>query len=743
MIAATMQLAPAPLAARLARGSLPLLLLASLAAAPRGAAAHEPLAPSLAGLDRALRETPADLRLRLRRAELLRLAGAFDEAEAELDAVAALAPRLPGLDLARAQLALDRGDPDAALEELDRPGATGEPGGDRDRLRARALERVGRGEEALAAWDERLAAPGRPEPDDYLDRARLQLARGRDAEARAGLAAGLARLGPAGSLAYALEMLGSAPEAAGTRPAPPPAAASPGPVAGAITLTRGPYLQRASPTAITARWRTSDSTTGRAWFGSAPGSYTGSVDDSIAGTEHEVTFTALAPGTRYYYAVGSTSEVAAGGDSLTFRTPPAPGGADSVRIWVLGDSGLPGAAQNAVRDAFAAFATTREADVWLMLGDNAYSTGLDTEYQSGLFTPYRRQLLRWPLWPTRGNHDVTRSGAGNDYYEFFTLPTAAEAGGVASGSEAYYSFDHGPVHFVCLDSEGTSRAPGGAMLTWLALDLAANTRPWTIAFFHHPPYTKGSHDSDDVSDSGGRMRDMRENALPILEAGGVDLVLTGHSHSYERSFLLDGHYGTSGTLTPTMKKNPGDGRAGGDGPYGKPTAGAGPHEGAVYVVGGSGAQIGGGALDHPAMVSSLNVLGSLVVDVAGPRLDARFLSNLGAVRDSFTIVKGAAAAVAAPDVSGLARLGPAVPNPFRAGVTFGFSLPRAAEVRLDVFDASGRRVATVASGPHAAGAHRVHWEGRGEDGIPLAPGVYLARLEAEGRSSSRRVALVR
>ena len=36
---------------------------------------------------------------------------------------------------------------------------------------------------------------------------------------------------------------------------------------------------------------------------------------------------------------------------------------------------------------------------------------------------------------------------------------------------------------------------------------------------------------------------MRQNALPILEADGVDLVLTGHSHSYERSFLLDGHYG--------------------------------------------------------------------------------------------------------------------------------------------------------------------------------------------------------
>ena len=59
------------------------------------------------------------------------------------------------------------------------------------------------------------------------------------------------------------------------------------------------------------------------------------------------------------------------------------------------------------------------------------------------------------------------------------------------------------------------------MLTWLQQDLASTNQPWLIAFFHHPPYAKGSHDSDvDV---------------------GVDLVLTGHSHCYERSYLIDGH----------------------------------------------------------------------------------------------------------------------------------------------------------------------------------------------------------
>jgi hypothetical protein len=109
------------------------------------------------------------------------------------------------------------------------------------------------------------------------------------------------------------------------------------------------------------------------------------------------------------------------------------------------------------------------------------------------------------------------------------MPTAGQAGGNSSGTEAWYSFDHGDIHFVCLDSEGSPRTPGSAMLTWLAADLAASTKTWTIAFWHHPPYTKGSHDSDLDSDSGGRMKDMRTNVLPVLEAGGVDLVLCGHS----------------------------------------------------------------------------------------------------------------------------------------------------------------------------------------------------------------------
>src|SRR5205823_3298236 len=143
-----------------------------------------------------------------------------------------------------------------------------------------------------------------------------------------------------------------------------------------------------------------------------------------------------------------------------------------------------------------------------------------------------------------------------------------------------------------------------------------------------------SHDSDSESEP----QQMRQYANPILESYGVDLVLGGHSHSYERSYLLNGHYGSSNTLTSAMILDKGDGRVDGNGAYEKPVAST-PNKGAVYTVAGSSGQTSGGALNHPSMYMSLNVLGSLVLDVNGAQLDAKFLNSSGSTQDHFTIKK--------------------------------------------------------------------------------------------------------
>ncbi len=407
------------------------------------------------------------------------------------------------------------------------------------------------------------------------------------------------------------------------------------------SVTRGAYLQMGTANAMTVRWRTNIATDSRVQFGTTQGSLSQTADDALLTTEHEIRLTGLNANTKYFYSIGSTSATLDGNDANHFFfTSPNTGQADPYRIWILGDSGTANANAQAVRNAYLNYTGTTYTNLLLMLGDNAYNNGTDTEYQTAVFDMYPTTLRQTPLWSTIGNHDTAQSTnppANLPYFQMFTLPTGTEGGGVASGTEKYYSFNYGNIHFICLDSMTSSRAVGSPMLTWLESDLSQNIQPWVVAFWHHPPYTKGSHNSDTET----QLIEMRTNVLPILESWGVDLVLAGHSHSYERSFLIDSHYGDSATFNNSMKKNAGGGRENIDGAYTKSALSPNlPNEGAVYAVAGSSGQISGGTLNHPAMFVSLNNLGSMVLDVNGNRLDAKFLRENGTIADYFTIIKG-------------------------------------------------------------------------------------------------------
>ncbi len=403
-------------------------------------------------------------------------------------------------------------------------------------------------------------------------------------------------------------------------------------------LIRGPYLQLGTSTSVVVRWRTGRQSESCVRYGTAPGVLDFEVLDPAPKRDHEVALTGLDPETTYYYSVGTRNETLAGGDGFLFTTAPIPGTSRPVLVWVLGDSGTANARAEAVRDAYSTFTGAARPDVWLMLGDNAYDSGTDSEYQDVVFEMYPEFLRTTVLWPALGNHDGitadSSSGTG-PYYDIFTLPENGEVGGLPSGTEAYYSFDFANVHFVCLDSHETDRSPGGAMLTWLENDLAATTREWIIAYWHHPPYSKGSHDSD-VEFS---LVEMRTNVVPVLEDAGVDLVLAGHSHSYERTFLIHGHHGPSTTLTADMVIDGGDGRPDGDGAYLRPSAGMPPRDGTVYCVAGSSGRTSGGSFDHPAVFVAFDMLGSLVIRVDGPRLDVEWIDTHADVRDHFSLIK--------------------------------------------------------------------------------------------------------
>jgi MYXO-CTERM domain-containing protein len=412
-------------------------------------------------------------------------------------------------------------------------------------------------------------------------------------------------------------------------------------------LVRKPYLQIVSPTSATVVWTTDVAADSLVRYGSSPSSLTQSAPLAASVTQHEVALSGLSPATRYYYSVGSAGGTLAGGDATHyFETAPTTGTKKKLRAWIVGDSGTGDSNQDAVRDAMLSFVGHDRPDLFLHMGDMAYSSGTTAQFTQNFFAAYATVLENTPVWPTMGNHEGLSANSNTQsgpYYTAYVLPKAAEAGGVASGTEAYYSFDYANVHFIVLNSHDIPNGPGSAMLTWLTADLAATTQDWLIAYFHHPAYTKGTHNSD----TEGQLIAMRQNVLPVLEAGGVDLVLAGHSHIYERSFLVDGAYNTPTTAAGHIV-DPGDGKLLGSGPYKKPV-GAASHAGAVYVVAGHGGASLGGTANHPLMVFSELAFGSCILDVDDNRVSLVNVRADGELTDRFAMIKGNGILVAAPD----------------------------------------------------------------------------------------------
>jgi len=395
-------------------------------------------------------------------------------------------------------------------------------------------------------------------------------------------------------------------------------------------VERQPYLQMQTQESVVLKWQTPEAERGCVRYGEEELSE--KVCEEAATKYHRLALKNLHKATTYRYAVESSSlQIDNGGRRFTTLNDDAN---MTQRIWVLGDSGNYNTGQQEVKEAMKKHLGGKEIDTWLMLGDNAYRSGSQEQFNKGLFNAFPETLKRHALWTVIGNHDARRWA----FYNIFDLPTKGEAGGTPSGSEKYYSFDNGNVHFVMMDSQTEDRSADSEMAKWLERDLAANTKLWTIVVFHHPPYSKGSHDSD-YYDSRGRMVQMRENFLPILEKHDVDLVLTGHSHTYERSLLSHRHYGYSDTFDAKEHIVQDDLHH-----YQKCDVKV-PYAGTIYNVAGSSSANQSGVNPfnerHPMMPFSYFSDGSLLITVNGGKLEAEFVMRDGKILDRYSIEKAA------------------------------------------------------------------------------------------------------
>jgi 3',5'-cyclic AMP phosphodiesterase CpdA len=301
----------------------------------------------------------------------------------------------------------------------------------------------------------------------------------------------------------------------------------------AANLVWKPYLQQVTDTSAVVLWTTQSGSAAAVDYGTTA-SYgsTASGDirtlDTLNYRLNRVELHGLAPNTTYYYSIQTDGAAMLPDQVLKFKTAPSNGSDTPVTFLAFGDYGLGTRTQRNLRDHM----LTEPFDFIVTTGDNAYSRGAYDEFDTRVFQVYGDLFSRGGVFPAPGNHD-TYTANSTPYLDLFDLPTNALR---AADSERYYSFDYGSMHIVVLDTNAplnvTDADATDDMFDWLRADLSATRQPWKIAVFHSPPYSTGN-----VHGSDGRVR---SRLIPVFEQYGVQLVLTGHDHIYERSKPLRG-----------------------------------------------------------------------------------------------------------------------------------------------------------------------------------------------------------
>jgi len=259
--------------------------------------------------------------------------------------------------------------------------------------------------------------------------------------------------------------------------------------------------------------------------------------------------------------------------------PPVPATPGSWKFSALGDYG----GGHSPQDEIARNVARGNPKLLITLGDNVYYEGLESEFEkkwdpANMFGDLRRDF---PVRPSLGNHDVRREPDGVPYFDRFPELNNAR----------FYSFNEGGVHFVALNST-ESLAHGTPQAKWLEKDLAGSTSDWNVLYLHHPIFPGAP----------GHKNPNAGYLAPLIAKYGVDLILSGHEHNYQRSTPLN----SAGALE--------------------------------IISGGGGQSLHPFRTKQPAHNAYRDVdFGHVEVEVTGDRLVGRYVVRDGSVRDSWVI----------------------------------------------------------------------------------------------------------
>ncbi len=273
-------------------------------------------------------------------------------------------------------------------------------------------------------------------------------------------------------------------------------------------LDRAPYLQNVTPREATVVWQTKNAVpTQISW--EAIGQTPKTVRGTKASTSHSFRLNGLEPSTTYRYRVAGN---AARGQ---FTTAPPLNATTRFRFAAWGDSGSGEAGQLNLAPQLIKFAPAFTVHT----GDLIYPRGAWRDYDPKFFSVYAPLLRDSPFYGSLGNHDnITQRGA--PWLANFHFPRNGPQGIVP---ERNYSFSWGNAQFWILDGN-TTGAEMRVIAAWLKRGIADSKATWKFAVFHQPPYSSGLHGGYDV---------VKKYYSPVLE-NGIDVVLNGHDHDYER-----------------------------------------------------------------------------------------------------------------------------------------------------------------------------------------------------------------
>lgn len=280
-----------------------------------------------------------------------------------------------------------------------------------------------------------------------------------------------------------------------------------------------------------------------------------------------------------------TNDPAASDSSaIRFGAVPAPDpdptpGTETIFVAAAGDI----ADNNKERETSDLIVNDPAIQMVLALGDLAYSNGTTEEFNTKYDPTWGR--FKNITKPTPGNHEYGTEGA-QGYYDYW------------NGIAEYYDFAIGNWHAISLNSE-INHEPDSPQLNWLNQNLQANaSKQCTLAFWHTPRFSQGTH-SDEASVG---------SFFEALYAADADLILAGHSHSYERFAPSD----NSGQVDPARGIR-------------------------SFVVGTGGSDLGGGgATDGSLEFGDYDSHGVLKLDLYDGGYDWRFVDISGATLDSGT-----------------------------------------------------------------------------------------------------------